>query len=196
MIGESFLAAWDASKEQAMREVGCENPYGPYSADSLKWTCKCGHENTVHHASCEQCFAAKPAETSVSAEQKLPLPQSEWLQNIHIADLLGTRHASYETAWRRDVEIIPAYVPPYPRPGDKPTCVVHYKDAFLRYSCGPAQGFFWDCYGDDFLNVALALRAILECPIPPERGGEAFVFRIDLPLPQSEARATPTQEGE
>ena len=37
---------------------------------------------------------------------------------------------------------------------------------FLRYSKGPALGVFWDVYGDDFLNVGLAVRAILEAKCP------------------------------
>lgn len=59
--------------------------------------------------------------------------------------------------WQRECEIIPDYMPPYPRHDTKPTCVVKHGDSFLRYSCGPGTGTFWDVYGDNFLNPELAL---------------------------------------
>lgn len=38
---------------------------------------------------------------------------------------------------------------------------------YLRYSTGPSTWFFWDVYGDDFLNPEIALLAISKCPPPP-----------------------------
>lgn len=68
--------------------------------------------------------------------------------------------------WRVHAEIIPAYMPPFPRPDTKPIVVVKYDKSFLRHSCGPRQGFFWDLYGDDFMNVGLAFKALIEAPTP------------------------------
>lgn len=69
--------------------------------------------------------------------------------------------------WRNRVEIIPDYMPPFPRPDTRPKCVVRYRDSFLRYSCGPVQGYFWDLYGDDFKQPEWALVAIASAPVPP-----------------------------
>lgn len=71
--------------------------------------------------------------------------------------------------WQRECEVIPEYLPPYPREGERPRCVVKCprRDVFLRYSCGPAQGFFWDCYGDDMQRPELALLALAHAPAPP-----------------------------
>lgn len=68
--------------------------------------------------------------------------------------------------WRVHAEIIPDYIAPFDKEM-KQRCVVRYQDSFLRYSNGPHQGFFWDCYGDDMLNVGLAFRALIEAPTPP-----------------------------
>lgn len=67
--------------------------------------------------------------------------------------------------WQRECQIIPEYMPPFPR-GDQPRCVVQHRERFLRYSRGPAQGYSWDCYGDDFLCPELALIAISQAPMP------------------------------
>ena len=69
-------------------------------------------------------------------------------------------------SWKSEAEIIEEYVPPYPNKLTRPRCVVRFKDQFLRHSCGPKQGFFWDMYGDDFQTPALALAAILSAPTP------------------------------
>lgn len=74
--------------------------------------------------------------------------------------------------WKRLVEIVPDYVAPFDKENKK-KCVVlirHDYDndvSFLRYSKGPAQGFFWDMYGDDFIVPELALLAIMSAPVPP-----------------------------
>lgn len=69
--------------------------------------------------------------------------------------------------WRAYAEIIPNYMPPYPREDTRPSCVVKCGEAFLRHSAGPKQGFFWDIYGDDFIKPELALVALLHAPTPP-----------------------------
>lgn len=80
--------------------------------------------------------------------------------------------------WRRQCEIIVDYMPPHPTRDTKPTCIVriqkpeeshipHNDHLYLRYSKGPAQGFFWDIYGEDFQTPELAFRALLEAPVPP-----------------------------
>lgn len=82
--------------------------------------------------------------------------------------------------WMHECRIIPDYMPPYPGKDTRPTCVVCYdyrdcepdahptsKQAFLRYSKGPAQGYFWDTYGDDFHRPELALAALIHAAPPP-----------------------------
>jgi hypothetical protein len=76
--------------------------------------------------------------------------------------------------WRKQAEIIVGYMPKFPSPNTRPTCVVKFPalpgtnyDSFLRHSKGPRQGHFWDIYGDDYLRPELALIALLEAPIPP-----------------------------
>lgn len=70
-------------------------------------------------------------------------------------------------AWRKQAEIIPAYMPPFPSADTRPTCVVRLGSSFLRYSHGPRQGYFWDIYGDDLGTPADALWALIHAPIPP-----------------------------
>ncbi len=68
--------------------------------------------------------------------------------------------------WHKRCEIIPDYMPPYPKPSTKPKVVIHCGESFLRYSKGPAQGFFWDCYGDNFQSIELAIIALSRAPYP------------------------------
>lgn len=76
--------------------------------------------------------------------------------------------------WREGCEIIPEYMPPHPNADTKPRVVVRHKDSgkFLRYSCGPKQGHFWDSYGDDYQLEALAKLALSQArePVPFDRG--------------------------
>lgn len=89
--------------------------------------------------------------------------------------------------WRRHVEIITDYMPPHPLPSTVPRCVVRYtgsmssdeEEGFLRYSKGPRQGHFWDMYGDDYTNLALALVAVLHAPPPPKRYSQVFNVPLD-----------------
>lgn len=76
--------------------------------------------------------------------------------------------------WQHQCQIIPDYMPNFPREDTKPTCVIRHSSGeneyqFLRYSNGPLQGFFWDMYGDDFGSPEMALIALSQCP-PPTRG--------------------------
>jgi len=83
---------------------------------------------------------------------------------------------SLQPSWRRQCEIVPNYMPPYPSKDTRPAVVVKLRETFLRYSKGPRQGFFWDIYGDDFMTPELALLALLEAPVPPwllRRGEDA-----------------------
>lgn len=68
--------------------------------------------------------------------------------------------------WHARCEIIPGYMPPYPKPSTKPTVVVRCGGSFLRYSRGPAQGFFWDCYGENMQSIELAIIALSRAPYP------------------------------
>lgn len=82
-----------------------------------------------------------------------------------LAAFFDNNHGNRD-AWRALASIVPDYTPPYPRE-DRPRCVVRFDNSFLRYSCGPRQGHFWDVYGDDYLTPEFALIALLEAPIPP-----------------------------
>jgi hypothetical protein len=74
--------------------------------------------------------------------------------------------------WMHECEIIPQYMPPFPSADTRPTCQVRYvyedgTATFLRYSRGPAQGYFWDIYGEDMHSPELSLIAISNSPAPP-----------------------------
>lgn len=80
--------------------------------------------------------------------------------------------------WMRQCEIVPAYMPPFPREDTKPICVVRWRDPrkevsdgddyrYLRHSDGPRQGTFWDVYGDDFHSPELALVMLAQSQPPP-----------------------------
>lgn len=68
--------------------------------------------------------------------------------------------------WHKGCEIIDGYMPPYPGPETWPSIVVRCAamGAFLRYSHGPLQCYFWDIYGDDMHSVELALLALSRAP--------------------------------
>lgn len=82
-------------------------------------------------------------------------------------DMSGNRNQ-----WMKHATIIPGYMPPHPHVTTRPSTVVLWEcgvaRAFLRYSKGPGSGYFWDIYGDDFLSPELALKALLEAPVPPQ----------------------------
>lgn len=70
--------------------------------------------------------------------------------------------------WRRHVEIVPEYMPPYPGADTRPKCVVVYRtvsgsQSFLRVGRGR---YFWDVYGDDFISPEWAIVALLAAPVP------------------------------
>lgn len=67
-------------------------------------------------------------------------------------------------AWRRQAEIIPDYMPPFPRADTKPSCEVRIGNSFLRRA---GRFLFWDVYGTDFRTPEEALLALLDAPVPP-----------------------------
>jgi hypothetical protein len=91
---------------------------------------------------------------------------------VHDLIRLILRSDAHLEPWRESCEIIPDYMPPYPQKDTQPRVVVAFQakgwdePSFLRYSKGPAQGFFWDIYGDDMQTVELALVAISQAPAP------------------------------
>jgi hypothetical protein len=97
--------------------------------------------------------------------------------------------------WHRECEIIPDYMPPHPRDDTRPMVVVRFpnehENTFLRYSCGPAQGFFWDVYGDDMQTVELAVLALSKAPIPLnyKKLESHVVFKLSLPKKVTGAEA-------
>lgn len=85
--------------------------------------------------------------------------------------------------WHSRCEIIPDYMPPYPREDTRPTIQIQYDDGTeykprLRYSKGPQQGYFWDIYGEDMQTIELAVWAISQAPAPVNVG--PITFRIPL----------------
>jgi len=85
--------------------------------------------------------------------------------------------------WHKRCEIIPDYMPRFPRPETQPTVQVRYNDGteyppLLRYSVGPLQGYFWDVYGEDFHSVELAILALSRAPAP--RNVNPIRFTIPL----------------
>ncbi len=60
--------------------------------------------------------------------------------------------------------------------------VVHKKDseypAYLRFSCGPSQGYFWDIYGDNMIDTELAVLALSKAPYP--RNVAPVVYHIPI----------------
>jgi hypothetical protein len=75
-----------------------------------------------------------------------------------------------DQTWHKECEIIPNYLPPHSTKDTRPAVVVKFPNkheaTFLRYSCGPKQGFIWDTYGDDMLSVELAIIALSQAPVP------------------------------
>lgn len=90
--------------------------------------------------------------------------------------------------WLRLVEIVPDYVPPFPRDDTRPTiqvrCLTNITEplpgpgvctsrySYLRWSgAGNVTwnhgGYFWDMYGDAFYTVEHAFLAALHAPVPP-----------------------------
>ncbi|UIF90919.1 hypothetical protein [Cupriavidus sp. UYPR2.512] len=85
--------------------------------------------------------------------------------------------------WHAQCEIIPHYMPRYPSPETKPEVQIRFNNGkehppFLRYSKGPAQGFFWDIYGEDFQSIELAIVALSRAPAP--RNVSPITFTIPL----------------
>lgn len=82
-----------------------------------------------------------------------------------LTDLILDQH------WQTSCEIIPDYVPRKGLPGEPSRVVVRYGGGtahpkFLRHSCGPKQGFFWDIYGDDLQSIEIAILALSQAPCP------------------------------
>jgi hypothetical protein len=77
--------------------------------------------------------------------------------------MLDDMHGNCD-AWRILAEIVPEYMPPFPRPETRPICVVRIGNSFLR---GGGRDFFWDMYGDNFRSPEQALLALVRAPIPP-----------------------------
>jgi len=85
--------------------------------------------------------------------------------------------------WHVRCEIIPNYMPKYPRDDTRPSVQVRYNDGseyppMLRYSRGPKQGFFWDIYGDDMQTVELAIVALSKAPTPRYVGPITFTIPL------------------
>lgn len=77
--------------------------------------------------------------------------------------------------WHKHCEIIPDFMPKFPREDTRPTVQVRFNDGSdnpprLRYSQGPKQGFFWDVYGEDMQTVELAVLALSQAPAPSSVG--------------------------
>jgi len=85
-----------------------------------------------------------------------------------IALLLDTMSGNVHH-WRRLLEIVPDYMPPFPHDCTRTTIRVRY--TYLRaggHAGWMSGGYFWDCYGDEFLSVEHALLAVVNAPVPPQ----------------------------
>lgn len=85
--------------------------------------------------------------------------------------------------WHSRCEIIRDYMPKHPGKDTQPTVVVRHNNgteypAYLRYSAGPKQGFFWDIYGDDMQCVELAVVALSRAPYPHDVGPLVVSFPL------------------
>lgn len=103
---------------------------------------------------------------SAGANEKI----AELVEQTNIEQLIDEL---LDQPWHVRCDVIPDYLPPNTTKHDdtRPRVVVCYNNgteypAFLRYSKGPKQGFFWDYYGDDMQSVALAIIALSRAPTP------------------------------
>ena len=101
--------------------------------------------------------------------------------------------------WQRACEIVPNYIPPHPRAGEQPRCVICWTHpdgtkSYLRHSKGPLQGHGWDIYGDDYQNAELALLALSQAPPPPRVG--AVIPNYGRPFRTVRSEATITEAGQ
>lgn len=96
-----------------------------------------------------------------------------------------------DNPWYEHCEIIPAYMPPFPRAETRPIVAIRFNSGskwppFLRHSRGPLQGYSWDQYGDDFQSIALATFALSRAPTP--RSVDPLVFSIPLTTSNTEGK--------
>jgi hypothetical protein len=85
--------------------------------------------------------------------------------------------------WHKYCEIIPDYMPKNPSKDTRPSVAIRFNNQkeylpYLRYSKGPIQGYFWDIYGDDFLEVELAIVALSKASAPIDVS--PITFKFDL----------------
>lgn len=93
------------------------------------------------------------------------------------------RDALLDQTWHERCDLIPDYMPPFPSSDTRPEFHIRFNDGteyppFLRYSKGPKQGFFWDIYGEDFINEELAIIALSKAPYPRNVGPIVFTFTL------------------
>jgi hypothetical protein len=101
---------------------------------------------------------------------------ASWVSSLSISELVLIL---LDEPWHWRCEIIPDYMPPFPSQDRRPTVQVRYNSGteyppYLRYSKGPHQHFFWDCYGDDMMTVELAILALSRAPAPINVGPIEF----------------------
>lgn len=129
-------------------------------------------------------------ENTTAAASPLDIPVRPLVDGAKLVEHL------LDQQWHQRCEILPEYMPRFPSKDTRPTVQVRFNDGseyppFLRYSCGPKQGFFWDIYGDDMQSIELAVIALSQAPAPRNVGPITFT----LPL-RSNARLTgATPEG-
>lgn len=128
--------------------------------------CGAEHCSSLSNGRCPPCW--NTAQTAWT--KKMAIRQDPAQFNMDkLVRLLLTQH------WMHECEIVPDYMPPFPREDTRPTCQVRYvydsgEETFLRHGGGPLQGYFWDVYGSDMHSPELALIAISMAPAPPRVG--------------------------
>lgn len=116
--------------------------------------------------------------------------QAEWQRLCKLSNMDASAFSAQRLlnsilpyVWQRHAEIVPDWMPPFPREDTRPTVAVRWKDLldpeaeykYLRYSKGPAQGYFWDNYPDDFHTPELAVVSLSMAPVP---NGSRFNFTL------------------
>lgn len=149
------------------------------------------NEGLGHQVSCNEADIASRFKGCRSIQEAFNLYDSMEGRAL-AAEEREVRFQQYllDQPWHSRCDIIRDYTCRPTRRKTRPTVQVRYNDGsehppFLRYSCGPKQGFFWDVYGEDFQDVQLAVIALSKAPAPVNVGPITFSFPLKQSNPAS-----------